>query len=101
MQSTTLPLICLSQFKLGEALGQGSEGIIRKAYWSSKGKFVAIKRLPLYKQYSPEVAILEQLQHPNIISAHGVDRSDDYFHLILELMPVGSLTIVMHEFGTF
>jgi len=55
-------------------VGEGSEGIVRKAYWPNKGRFVAVKSLTSSRHYSNEVAILEQLQHPNIVSVYGIDK---------------------------
>jgi len=61
----------------------------------NKGKFVAVKSLTSGRQYSNEVAILEQLQHPNIVSVYGIDKSEDGLHIIMELMVGGSLSSVM------
>jgi len=56
---------------------------------------VAVKSLTSNRHYSNEVTILGQLQHPNIISVHGIDKSEDGLHIIMELMVGGSLSSVM------
>jgi serine/threonine protein kinase len=72
---STLPSIKISEVKLGDIIGEGSEGIVRKGYWPAKGKFVAVKSLMNPQDDINEIKILEQTQHSNIIKIYGIDKT--------------------------
>ncbi|MGE1153376.1 protein kinase [Pseudomonas kitaguniensis] len=82
-----------SQLVLGEVLGEGASGIIRKAQWAPAAKPVAVK---LYKgTITSDGSPLHEMQaciaaglHPNLIKVEGrvVDHPQDQAALVMDLI---------------
>lgn len=98
----TLPsLIHDSELALGEKLGSGSFGVVRKGEWyTPTGRVlpVAVKSLrnSLSRQtetltdFLQEVNTMQSLDHPNIIRLYGVVLTHP-LKMVTELAPLGSL----------
>ncbi|XP_075906716.1 non-receptor tyrosine-protein kinase TNK1 [Nelusetta ayraudi] len=98
----TLPsLIHDSELALGEKLGSGSFGVVRKGEWyTPTGRVlpVAVKSLrnSLSRQtesltdFLQEVTTMQSLDHPNIIRLYGVVLTHP-LKMVTELAPLGSL----------
>ena len=87
------PNIAWPDLELGEVLGEGASGIIRKALWKPQGLPVAVK---LYKgTITSDGSPLHEMQaciaaglHPNLIKVEGrvVDHPDDQAALVMDLI---------------
>ncbi|WP_456026705.1 protein kinase [Pseudomonas capeferrum] len=87
------PNIPWSELELGEVLGEGASGIIRKAAWRPRGLSVAVK---LYKgTITSDGSPLHEMQaciaaglHPNLIKVEGrvVGHPDDQAALVMDLI---------------
>ncbi|KAE9658880.1 protein kinase [Pseudomonas sp. PB105] len=87
------PAIAWTDLELGEVLGEGASGVIRKALWKAQAKPVAVK---LYKgTITSDGSPLHEMQaciaaglHPNLIKIEGrvVDHPDDQAALVMDLI---------------
>ncbi|WP_417748701.1 protein kinase domain-containing protein [Rosistilla oblonga] len=91
--------LSLDDFELQHCLGQGGMGSVFQAIQKSLNKPVAIKMLRtnnapqrLVDRFLQEARVTASLQHPNIVSVHGVGRCPDggYF-LVMDLVDGQSL----------
>ncbi|XP_070710974.1 non-receptor tyrosine-protein kinase TNK1 [Pempheris klunzingeri] len=94
-------LIQDSELILGEKLGSGSFGVVRKAEWHTPtGRVlpVAVKSLrssmsrqtDTLSDFLQEVTTMQSLDHPNIIRLYGVVLTQP-LKMVTELAPLGSL----------
>lgn len=92
----------LSDFELGEVLGVGQQGTVRKAVHLPTGKELAAKLLPknlalgmnpgVLKKMRGEAAIMAGLQHcPSVVKFVTTAEDDDHFYIFTELLGGGSL----------
>lgn len=99
--SRMLPsLIQDSELVLGEKLGSGSFGVVRKGEWHTpSGRVfpVAVKSLrnrsaqtDTLSDFLQEVSTMQSLDHPNIIRLYGVVLTQP-LKMVTELAPLGSL----------
>ncbi|XP_008319831.1 non-receptor tyrosine-protein kinase TNK1 [Cynoglossus semilaevis] len=100
--SRALPsLIQDSELALGERLGAGSFGVVKKGDWHSPTGMVlpvAVKSLrgsgskqtEMLKDFLQEVTVMQSLDHPNIIRLYGVVLTQP-LKMVTELAPLGSL----------
>ncbi|XP_029382839.1 non-receptor tyrosine-protein kinase TNK1 [Echeneis naucrates] len=100
--SRTLPsLIQDSELILGEKLGSGSFGVVKRGEWHTPtGRVlpVAVKSLKssmsrqrdTLSDFLQEVTIMQSLNHPNIIRLYGVVLTQP-LKMVTELAPLGSL----------
>ncbi|VVN54038.1 hypothetical protein PS687_01503 [Pseudomonas fluorescens] len=89
----TTPDIAWTALELGEVLGEGASGVIRKALWKAHAKPVAVK---LYKgTITSDGSPLHEMQaciaaglHPNLIRIEGrvVGHPDDQAALVMDLI---------------
>ncbi|XP_035530816.1 non-receptor tyrosine-protein kinase TNK1 [Morone saxatilis] len=101
-ESVSRALPCLiqdSELLLGEKLGSGSFGVVRKGEWHAPtGRVlpVAVKSLRSSRQtdtltdFLQEVTTMQSLDHPNIIRLYGVVLTQP-LKMVTELAPLGSL----------
>ncbi|KAJ1987952.1 MAPK-activated protein kinase Srk1 [Dimargaris cristalligena] len=86
------------RFQLLERMGDGAFSVVYKAYDRHLQRHVAIKvarkfqmkssqRASIYK----EVSIMRTLRHSNVVSLLDFRESNDYFYLIMDLVPGGEL----------
>jgi Tol biopolymer transport system component len=84
----------LGQYKILDKIGEGGMGVVFRARDTSLNRDVAIKILPSDMSGDPERAArfereartLASLQHPNIATIYGYDKSDGVRFLVMELV---------------
>ncbi|XP_051009634.1 putative sperm motility kinase W [Acomys russatus] len=84
-------------------IGQGTYGSVRLAQHKLTGTLVAIKTIANSKRrlhwILSEIAILETLEHPNIIRLFQVLETPKCYHLVMEYAPGGNLFQLVREEG--
>lgn len=97
----------IDRYELGALLGTGTVGTIFSASDRETGKRVAIKKLnprassdPLIRaRFKREMAILQRLRHPNIVSYFGGGNQDAYLYYVMELVDGGTIKSVLESGG--
>ncbi|MEU1230811.1 serine/threonine-protein kinase [Streptomyces sp. NPDC005828] len=84
------------RYRLGERLGQGGMGVVRRATDELLGRPVAVKTLALDSGADPagalrEARVVAQVRHPHVIVVHDVVEHDGMPALVMELVDGGSL----------
>ncbi|DBA04286.1 TPA: hypothetical protein N0F65_002048 [Lagenidium giganteum] len=94
------------QYELKEYLGEGHYSEVYRAVHKATGQSYAVKcvkdqRLTNEAQetLTAEVAALNRLKHPNIITHHGFFSEGNNYYLVLDYCQHGSLVRVMNERG--
>ncbi|EAR92109.2 cyclin-dependent kinase-like Serine/Threonine kinase family protein (macronuclear) [Tetrahymena thermophila SB210] len=98
--------------ELRELLGEGAYGKVYKGFIKKTGKFIAVKQLKLglkdnnklqekLEQYLQEIALLNHLEHPNIVKYYDCKHEEDNILIYMEQMPGGSLSSMLEKFGRF
>ena len=95
-------------YKVGEELGKGAFGEVRKCYLKTTMEARAakiIKKDELTEttqvRLKYEIDLLKNLDHPNIVRLYEVFETDDIYVLITELCPGGELFDEIIERGSF
>jgi serine/threonine protein kinase len=57
--------------------------------------------LPGREVYEREIALLERLKHPNIVSYYGTALMGDTLQIFMEYVPGGSIATMLAQFGAF
>ncbi|KAF3697933.1 Activated CDC42 kinase 1 [Channa argus] len=108
ISSRALPcLIQDSELILGEKLGSGSFGVVKRGEWHTPtGRVlpVAVKSLrssmsrqtDTLKDFLQEVTTMQSLDHPNIIRLYGVVLTQP-LKMVTELAPLGSLYDILRS----
>ena len=86
-------------YELGDVLGQGAFGLVKKALNTHTQEEVAIKILDkekiveenLGESIKKEVMLMKMIKHPNIVSLIEVLASNSKIYLVLELIKGGDL----------
>ena len=90
-------------YEIGDLLGKGSWGEVRRGRNVQTNQAVAIKLVDLKKIMEPkecsrqrltlqrEISILKLLNHPNIVKLYDAFEHEDKFYLIMELVTGGEL----------
>ncbi len=86
-----------ADYRLGDEIGRGGEGVVLKALQAGLGRTVAVKRLlrggdrsgasmgaGSQRRFLAEAAITGRLEHPNIVPVHelGFDQDGDPFFIM-------------------
>ncbi|MFF0478959.1 serine/threonine-protein kinase [Streptomyces sp. NPDC004284] len=84
------------RYRLGERLGQGGMGVVRRATDELLGRPVAVKTLALDSGADPagvlrEARSVAQVRHPHVIVVHDVVEHEGHPALVMELVDGGSL----------
>ncbi|MCB8906856.1 MULTISPECIES: serine/threonine-protein kinase [unclassified Streptomyces] len=84
------------RYRLGERLGQGGTGVVRRATDELLGRPVAVKTLTLDAGADPagalrEARVVARIRHPHVIVVHDVVDHDGRPALVMELVDGGSL----------
>ncbi|ESL07614.1 protein kinase [Trypanosoma rangeli SC58] len=104
------------EWKIGEELlGKGGNAEVFLGMNMTNGKLIAVKRVPLpttasedpnhkevLKQYislQEEIRVLSKAIHPNIVQYFGSSQNLQYFNILLEFVPGGSLRHLLDNFG--
>jgi serine/threonine protein kinase len=76
-----------------QKIGEGTYGVVYKAKDREDGKFVALKKIRLEHEDEGvpstairEIAILQELKHPNIVSLLDVDNLPNKLYLVFEYL---------------
>ncbi|EGD72674.1 CAMK/CAMKL protein kinase [Salpingoeca rosetta] len=86
----------LQQYQVGETLGVGAHGEVKRATHKLSGQSVAIKFVPREDckdggKRLTEVAALRMLNHPHVVRLYDVIRTSTQVLLVLECLPGGEL----------
>lgn len=95
----------VGDYEIGEILGEGSFGIVKKAVHSKTKEVVAIKIIDkekvkkdaMIENLKKEVSILMVVDHPNIVNLKEVLASKTKIYLVLEYVSGGELWDVIKE----
>ena len=94
-----------SEYTIGQNLGEGSFGTVRKALHKKSGQARAIKILKKSEQDTEklflEVEILSKLSHPNIMQIYEFYDDAINFYIVSELCIGGELFDKISEKGVF
>src|SRR6202007_273587 len=86
--------IKLGSYEITDAIGAGGMGEVYQAHDIKLGRNVAIKALPeafahdaeRLSRFQREAKMLAALNHPNIATIHGLERSNGTSYLVMELV---------------
>ena len=89
----------LANYEVLAPLGAGGMGEVYRARDTKLGRDVAIKVLPEHfaedkdrmARFEREARVLASLNHPNIAAVYGLEESDGFHYLVMELVPGESL----------
>ncbi len=95
------------KYKLLELIGVGGMGAVYLCEHVFMKRVVAVKVLPLEKLSDPsnlerfyrEARAVAALDHPNIVRAHDIDKSDNLHFLVMEYVDGGSMQEIVARFG--
>ena len=84
----------VAHYGIVEKIGEGGMGIVYKAHDTRLNRSVALKALPdifaadpeRWARFEREAKVLASLNHPNIASVYGLEKSDGKSFLIMELV---------------
>ncbi|GAB9465425.1 Camk/camk1 protein kinase [Globisporangium polare] len=86
------------QYTLGKMIGSGTFSVVRDAIHKPTGQKYAIKCIKRegltaedIEALTTEVAILKQMNHPNIMILHDFFAEEKYYYLVTEFMAGGEL----------
>src|SRR6202162_5393519 len=96
-------------YEIVALLGVGGMGEVYRAHDTKLGRDVAIKVLPEAFAHDPErlsrfqreAKMLAALNHPNIATIHGLERSNGTSYLVMELVPGETLADRLKREGAF
>lgn len=97
----------VGDFDLGEHLASGTVGEVYLATHRATGQRAVVKFLQSHAESEPdlqrrfvrEVAILERLNHPNIVRHYDCGLADDRIFFAMELVDCGTLREVLRKRG--
>jgi serine/threonine protein kinase len=97
------------EWKKGELIGKGSFGKVYMAMNSATGELIAVKQVKLSTSEEQEqaiaiqneIALMENLRHPNIVSLLGTQRNGNKLNILMEYVPGKSLDSLLEKFGAF
>ncbi len=95
------------EYEIIKPLGQGGFAAVFKAYDSMLDRHVAIKQLhegkatdkKTIKRFLQEGRVAAALQHPNVVTVHGLRIHDDRLYMVMEFLPEGSLKDLLDKQG--
>ena len=93
----------LGRYLVIDKVGEGGMGVVVRAYDPKLHREVALKRLHRDALGSDgetrllrEAQAMAQLSHPNVITIHDVERSEDGVVMAMELVLLFSMTKIAH-----
>lgn len=97
----------LDEFKIVQQLGAGGFGIVYLARDTNLDRLVAIKELhglvavhdAVVRRFRQEATAAGGLNHPNIVTVHGLRIKGNYHYLIMEYVSGGSLRDLLKTQG--
>lgn len=99
----------LADYKIMRELGRGGMGIVYEAEQRSLDRLVALKVLPspatsdkeLLRRFQTEAQAAASLQHPNIVSVHGVGEDNGVHFIAMQLIDGVGLDEILQELKRF
>ncbi|MCG3208558.1 MAG: Serine/threonine-protein kinase PknD [Anaerolineae bacterium] len=99
----------LFEYEIIRVLGQGGFAAVYEAHDRMLERRVAIKQLLLdkaanqknVKRFVQEARVIAALEHPNILTIHGLRIHNERIYMILEHLPGGSLQDKLNHNGKF
>jgi serine/threonine protein kinase len=101
-----LPVKQIKDYRLLTFLGEGGFGMVFLARHEKTGRAVALKvtkevvkqNPALVKRFKREIAIMQRLQHPNLVRLYdeGIAETGNYY-FVSEYLPAGSLVDYTHN----
>ena len=90
---------CIEDYTIGKLIGTGAYASVKSAFLKSENKTYALKTYEKYRLTDPskkknvdrEIDILKKLNHPNVVRMYDLIETPKQLHLVLELIPGGSL----------
>lgn len=96
------------RYVLCDKLGEGAFASVYSASPHGKGDQVAVKvvhrqqfEMQSLRELQREMAVARKLRHPHIVRVREVFDSPDVVHLVMDLMPHGSLKQLLMDRGSF
>ena len=93
-----------SRYIIGPELGRGGMGIVYEAEDSRLGRRVAIKVLHTgpksperERRFAQEARAASALNHPNIITIHDIDATEDGDYIVMELVEGAALSRLLQD----
>jgi len=95
------------QFEITAKLGEGGMGVVYEAFDSDLDRKVAVKVLPAktaddpncLERFRREARAVAALNHPNIVTIHGIESADGKHFLVMELVEGQSLDRMIGKEG--
>jgi eukaryotic-like serine/threonine-protein kinase len=95
----------VGDFELGEHLASGTVGDVYRARHRTTGQAAVVKFLQSHAESEPdlqrrfvrEVAIVERLNHPNIVRHYDCGLAEDRIYFAMELVDCGTLREVLRQ----
>jgi len=96
------------RWRKGEAIGEGTFGVVYKGMNEKTGELLAIKQLCLIdgtnhevESLQKEISVMWNLVHENIVRYLGTSKTERYLFIILEYVTGGSIASMISQFGPF
>lgn len=101
---TVIDVQSLEELKMGEDLGVGASGTVKKATHTPSGQFVAVKQIQILEkakrdQMVQELKIMRTHECPWLVTLHNAFYEDASVSMVLEFMDGGSLADVITKQG--
>ena len=95
----------VAHYRIVDKLGEGGMGVVYKARDLNLDRFVAIKVLASDQmddeehrlRFLQEARAASALNHPGIVTVHGIDRTDGSFFIVMEYVDGSTLHQLIHH----
>ncbi|KAG6614193.1 ULK/ULK protein kinase [Phytophthora cinnamomi] len=94
----------IGEYVVTSKLGSGSFAVVYRGYHKTSKTPVAIKALSLHKlsgklltNLEMEIAIMRQIDHPNVVKLYDIKKTDKHMYLMLEYCAGGDLQQYMRR----
>ena len=111
-----LPLLergeTVNSWKKGQVIGKGATGAVYQAIEESTGKYFCVKEIEFAEDFAEnpqdrarfellraEIAVLQEVDHPNVVRFIGVDKIGFSMYIMMELVAGGTLSEIIKQFG--
>jgi serine/threonine protein kinase len=93
------------KWQSGGIIGEGGFGKVYLGMNSDTGELMAVKQVPLGSETNQqveslrrEIALMQDLHHPNIVRYFGSEAKDGFLNIFLEYQPGGSIASLLTKF---
>jgi len=89
---------------IGDMIGKGSTGVIRRLIDKTTNQVRAVKMIPLKRinkinLFEKDIEIIRGLDHPNIIKMYEYYQDEKYFYIVMEYCNGGELLLKVGDLG--